>query len=147
MSRVSYGLGIAIYASVAVLACSNPHGTVTAPSMSPLSLGIGTQSSRSLPESAAEPPFNVEAILRGDGFGLVRFRQEKDPTHNIIDLDVWVRDLMPNTSYSLQRATDVTLDGICTGANWLTLGKGLTPQPIDTDDAGTGRAALWRDVS
>jgi hypothetical protein len=97
--------------------------------------------------SAAQPPFNIEAILQGDGFGLVKFRQQKDPTQNIIDLDVWVRDLQPNTSYSLQRAVDTTLDGICTSTSWLTLGKGLTPQPIDTDDTGTGRAALWRDIS
>lgn len=97
--------------------------------------------------SAAQPPFDLEAILRGDGFGLVKFRQTKDPTQNIIDLDVWVRDLTPNTSYSLQRATDTALDGVCTGTNWLTLGKGLTPQSIDTDDTGTGRGALWRDVS
>lgn len=97
--------------------------------------------------SAAQPPFNLEAILRGDGFGVVKFRQQKDPTENIIDLDVWVRDLLPNTSYSLQRAVDTTQDGVCTSTSWLTLGKGLTPQSIDTDDGGTGRAALWRDIS
>jgi len=97
--------------------------------------------------AAEQPPFNVEAILRGDGFGLVKFRQEQDPTHNIVDLDVWVRDLLANTSYSLQRATDSTLDGVCTGTNWLTLGEGPTPHPIVTDDTGTARAALWRDLS
>ena len=97
--------------------------------------------------SAAQPPFNLEAVLRGDGFGLVKFRQQKDPTQNIIDLDVWVRDLLPNSSYSLQRAVDTTPDGVCTSTSWLTLGKGLTPQSIDTDDRGTGRAALWRDIS
>ena len=31
--------------------------------------------------------------------------------------------------------------------SWLTLGEGLTPTSIDTDARGTGRAALWRDVS
>lgn len=58
-----------------------------------------------------------------------------------------MRDLAPNSSYSLQRATDTALDDICTGSNWLTLGEGLTPESIDTDSIGTGRAALWRDVS
>jgi hypothetical protein len=47
----------------------------------------------------------------------------------------------------LQRATDTVLDGRCTGTNWLTLGKGATPQPVVSDDRGTGRAALWRDLS
>jgi hypothetical protein len=58
-----------------------------------------------------------------------------------------VRDLLANTSYSLQRATDTTLDGVCTGTNWLTLGDGSAPHPIVTDDRGTARAALFRDLS
>jgi hypothetical protein len=102
---------------------------------------VGVQS------NAAQPPFNLEAILRGDGFGLVKFRQKKDATQNIIDLDVSVRGLLAGKNYNLQRAVDTTLDGICTGTNWLTLGQGLTPQPIVTDDAGSGRASLWRDLS
>ena len=36
-------------------------------------------------------------------------------------------------------------DGVCAGTNWLTMGQGTTPQPILTDNTGTGRAALWRD--
>jgi len=77
----------------------------------------------------------------------VKFRQAQDPTRNIVDLDVWVRDLLANTSYSLQRATDSTVDDVCTGTNWLTLGEGSTPHPIVTDGTGTARAALWRDLS
>lgn len=100
-----------------------------------------------VPADAAQPPFNLEAILRGDGFGLVTFRQQKDPAANIVDLDVWVRDLLPNTSYRLQRAVDTQLDGVCTGTNWLTLGIGTTPEAIVTDRNGTGRAELWRDLS
>ncbi len=94
-----------------------------------------------------QPPFNLEAILRGDGFGHVTFRQKKDPGASIITLDVWVRDLAPSTSYSLQRAVDTTLDGVCTGTNWLTLGDGPAVHSIVTDDRGTGRADLWRDLS
>jgi hypothetical protein len=77
----------------------------------------------------------------------VKFRQERDTSQNIITLDVWVRDLLAATSYSLQRAVDTTLDGVCTGTNWLTLGEGLTPHPLVTDETGTARAALFRDLS
>ncbi len=98
--------------------------------------------------SAAQPPFNMQVILRGEGkrFGHIKFRQDVDPA-KIIVLDTWVRDLEPNREYLLQRAVDVNLDGNCTGTTWLTLGKGLTPQSILTDAAGTGSESLWRNIS
>lgn len=110
--------------------------------------------SRSAAESRAAswgpetPPFNIEVILRGaeGGFGLVKFRQPNDG-QAIIYLDTWVRDLAPNTSYVLQRAVDTNLDGQCTSTGWLTLGKGLTPQPLTTDASGTAREDLWRSVA
>ena len=92
------------------------------------------------------PNFNLEVILRGQGFGLVKFRQPND-ADLIIHLDTWVRDLAPNTSYVLQRAVDTNLDGVCTSTGWLTLGKGTTPQAIVTDERGTGRADLFRNVA
>ena len=92
------------------------------------------------------PKFNLEVVLRGQGFGLVKFRQPNDG-EAVIYLDTWVRDLVPNTSYLLQRAVDVVIDGDCTSAAWLTLGKGLTPQAITTDDRGTGREGLFRSVA
>lgn len=92
-----------------------------------------------------QPSFNLEVILRGAGFGLVKFRQPND-ADAIVYLDTWVRDLAPNTSYLLQRAVDTTLDGNCTSTSWLTLGKGLTPHAITTDEDGTGSAALFRAV-
>ena len=55
-----------------------------------------------------------------------------------------VRDLAPNGTHRLQRATDTVVDDDCTGTAWLTLGQGLTPHAIVTDDKGTGRADLWR---
>jgi hypothetical protein len=98
-------------------------------------------------EAPATPPFNLEAALRdvngGPGFGLVKFRQPKD-ADLIVYLDAWVRDLSPNTAYLLQRAVDTVVDGSCTSTSWLTLGKGLTPEPILTDDRGFGRAELFR---
>lgn len=92
------------------------------------------------------PNFNLEVVLRGQGFGLVKFRQPNDG-EAVIYLDTWVRGLAPNTSYLLQRAVDTTIDGDCPSTSWLTLGKGLTPQPISTDDRGVGREALFRSVA
>lgn len=95
----------------------------------------------------ATPPFNLEVVLRavngGPGFGLVKFRQPKDEDL-IVYLDAWVRGLSPNTAYLLQRAVDTVVDGNCMSTSWLTLGKGLTPAAIVTDDRGTGRAELFR---
>jgi hypothetical protein len=89
------------------------------------------------------PPFNLEVILRdvndGAGFGHVKFRQPND-ADKFVYLDLWVRDLAPNHDYLLQRATDTTLDGVCTGTNWATLGT------VATDDRGTGSAALSRNL-
>ena len=113
--------------------------------------GIGLQPQtgvKSVSVNAATPPFNLEAILHGvdgSGFGHVKFRQDVDP-EKIVTLDVWVRDLMANHEYLLQRAVDAP-DGNCTSTAWLTLGKGLTPQSILTDNNGTGNESLWRNVS
>jgi hypothetical protein len=92
------------------------------------------------------PPFNLEIILRGEGFGLVKFRQPEDGSR-IVYLDTWVRDLAPNTSYVLQRAVDTMINDQCTGTAWLTLGKGTTPQVITTDSRGTGRELLFRSLA
>jgi hypothetical protein len=92
------------------------------------------------------PNFNLEVVLRGEGFGLVRFRQPINDDAQIVYLDVWLRDLAPNTSYLLQRAVDTNVDGVCTGSAWLTLGKGTQPQAITTDATGTGREELFRDL-
>jgi hypothetical protein len=96
----------------------------------------------------AQPNFNLEVILRGaeSGFGHVKFRQANDAA-KIVSLDVWVRDLLPNHQYLLQRAADTNLDGNCTSTSWLTLGNGLQPQAITTDANGTGTEGLWRDLA
>jgi hypothetical protein len=98
------------------------------------------------------PHFNLQAVLRpaadgpGGGFGLVKFRQPNDGD-KIVYLDVSVRHLAPDASYSLQRATDSNVDDNCTGTNWLTLGQGSDPKSIDTDHRGSGRAALSRSLA
>lgn len=140
------GVGVLYVVTAACSSASLPLGPSAAPSTSASSIGSGAGGA-TLAARSEQPPFDLEAILRGDGFGLVKFRQAKDSTESIIDLDVWVRDLSPNTSYSLQRATDTTLDDACTGTNWLTLGQGPVPRSIVTSEDGTGRASLWRDLS
>ena len=145
MSRSCVFYCVGLFAACGALACSGTSGPITMPSAAAPASLIGPANARAA--AAEQPPFNLEAVLRGDGFGLVKFRQDRDPAANIVNLDVWVRDVAPNTSYSLQRAVDTVLDDVCTGANWLTLGQGATAQPIVTDERGTGRANLWRDLS
>jgi len=92
--------------------------------------------------------YNLEVVLRDEGnqSGHIHFRQDKDAA-KIITLDIKVHHLEPNHEYLLERAEDQILDGECTGTNWLTLGHGLQPQSIVTDDKGNGSEELWRDVS
>jgi hypothetical protein len=94
------------------------------------------------------PNFNLQVVLRGEafGFGLVKFRQPNDDVL-VVHLDTWVRDLAPNTNYLLQRAVDLNVDDDCTSTAWLTLGKGLQPQSITTDETGAGREELFRSVA
>jgi len=95
---------------------------------------------------------NFVALLRpasggpADAFGVVLFRQPHD-AENVVFLDVWTLGLTPNHSYSLQRATDSIVDDTCTGTNWLTLGRGLEPHAIETNQLGFGRAHLFRDLA
>src|SRR5690349_16025226 len=123
-------------------ACTDRGSTTTGP----IALQPSQTALTVVPWGPETPPFNIEAVLRGDGFGLVKFRQPND-ADKIVYLDVWVRDLAPNTSYLLQRATDTNVDDNCTSTAWLTLGKGSTPQAITTDAGGTGREQLWRNLA
>ena len=132
------------------LALFAPAAVVLVGCTDDLTVPTDTRSSGISLASSLSPNRNLEVILRpvgeGTGFGLVKFRQPKDD-EAIVFLDTWVRDLQPNTSYQLQRATDATIDGLCTGSNWLTLGQGATPASIVTDEHGTGRQDLFRDLS
>jgi hypothetical protein len=122
---------------------------VTAPLLAMFVL-LSLSSSAAAQQDQSEPPwgpetpyFNLEVVLRGEGFGLVKFRQPNDDAF-IVYLDVWLRDLAPNTSYLLQRAVDTNVDDDCTSTAWLTLGRGLQPQSITTDETGTAREELFR---
>ena len=112
---------------------------------SPPSASVRSVSAANAARGPETPHFNLQVILRGDGFGLVKFRQPNDD-EAIVYLDTWVRDLAPNTSYQLQRAVDTTVDGNCTSSGWLTLGKGAVAQNIVTDENGTGREDLFRNL-
>jgi hypothetical protein len=102
------------------------------------------------PAASLSPNRNLEVILRpaegAEGFGLIKFRQPKDD-EAIVYLDIWLRDLAPNTSYQLQRAVDTNIDDTCTSTAWLTLGTGTVAQAITTDERGTGREALFRNLT
>ena len=117
-------------------------------------LAVSSGAAAGAPWGPETPPFNLEVILRdvtgGNGFGHVKFRQPNDDVR-VISLDTWVRDLEPNHAYLLQRQVDLQADGDCSDASlstWLTLGEGfaLPATPITTDDRGTGKAALFRDL-
>lgn len=135
--------GSVLIAALAATACREaPTG--------PRALSVNTSAATDR-STGDTPNYNLEVILRpvgsGDGFGHVKFRQPGNDAAHIVFLDVWVRDLAPNTEYLLQRAVDRTLNGICPNTNatmWLTLGKGLVPQSITTDEKGTGREDLFR---
>jgi hypothetical protein len=104
------------------------------------------------PALAEWSEFNFNASLRpagggpDEGAGLVKFRQPKDED-KIVYLEVRVRELVPNHSYYLQRATDSIVDDNCTGTNWLTLGEGPVPEAITTDEEGNGREDMFRDLA
>src|SRR5438132_11414893 len=121
-------------------------GSEQAPSATELAATGGPAFDDAQPWGPETPNFNLEVVLRGDGFGLVKFRQPND-ADKIVYLDTWVRDLAPNTSYLLQRAVDTNVDDDCTSTGWLTLGKGLQPQAITTDASGTGREQLFRNLA
>lgn len=94
--------------------------------------------------------YNLNVLLlpteKCHGLGFIKFRQNTDGGQ-LVNLDTWVHGLEPNTNYLLQRAVDTTLDGNCTSTVWLTLGKGLDPFPIVTNNWGMGKAELFRSVS
>jgi len=137
---------------IAALAASACQEVPTSPQALSVNTSVATDRS-----TGDTPNYNLEVILSDVGcfsvpnpaslcasLGHVKFRQPGNDDAHIVYLDVWVRDLEPNTEYQLQRAVDTILDGNCTSTGWLTLGKGLVPQSITTDEKGTGREDLFR---
>ena len=108
------------------------------------------QPDKSAVAEIGESSYNLEVVLQGDGnqSGHIHFRQDRDPA-KIITLFTKLHNLLPDHEYQLQRAVDPAnvVDGNCTSTAWLTLGLGLTPHAILTDDLGNGELEFWRDVS
>ena len=141
-------LGIALFA----IACSEPDvvpsKNPSGPSQNISEAQEGNSSEFGRHWGRDTVNYNLDVILLGPGkgFGYIKFRQHKNESQ-MIYLDTWVVGLQPNTSYQLQRAVDTVLDGNCTGTSWLTLGKGLVPQSIVTNNWGSGVAELFRSVA
>ena len=99
---VTFRLSVAVVGVIGTLACSGGGSpTMPSPPASAATAGPSSVSALSVAASSEQPPFDLEAILRGDGFGHVKFRQQRNATANVVTLDVWVRDLSANSSYSL----------------------------------------------
>ena len=62
------------------------------------------------------------------------------------NLEVILRDVAGGSGFGHVKFRQA-VDGDSTGAVWLTLGEGLVPQPITTDDRGSGREPLFRDLT
>lgn len=97
------------------------------------------------------PNYNLNVLLfaaqpRCFALGFIKFRQNVDEP-KVIHLDTKVLGLEPNTNYLLQRAVDTVLDADCTSTAWLTLGAGLDPLPITTNNKGFGEAEIFRSVA
>jgi len=98
--------------------------------------------------------YNLDVTLHSEnlkavgtkGYGFVKFRQAPD-TARIITLDTWVFNLKPLHAYLLQRAVNPITDNGCNSTSWLTLGKGLVPQSIQTDEKGNGQENLFRNIT
>jgi hypothetical protein len=126
---------------------SSEKGTATT-NQKESSLAIASE--KQMDDDNNTPSYNLEVNLYGEGNrnGHIHFRQDADPA-KIITLDTKIHHLLPNHEYLLQRAVDPInmVDGNCTSTSWLTLGHGLTPQSILTNDKGNGEEELWRDVT
>ena len=90
-------------------------------------------------------PVATKSDIDSHGAGFLKFRQDPN-TLGIITLDTWLFHLEPNHAYLLQRAVDPYATGSCKSTAWLTLGLGLVPQSIVTDDEGNGHETLFRNI-
>lgn len=140
------GILKSLFVMLIVAACADEHENLPAKPGSQSSFEESSNARR----SKNHPNYNINVVLhpidKSEGIGLIKFRQDEDGAQ-FINLDTRVHGLEPNTSYLLQRAVDTDLDGECASTTWLTLGKGLDPYPIVTDDRGFGSAELFRSVS
>src|SRR5215831_12101837 len=78
----------------------------------------------------AEPGLNSDlTAISGQGSGHVEVSPTgKDKPFFAVEVQVNVKDLLPDSTFTVQRTLDFTPDGVCTGTTWLTNG------PITTSD-------------
>jgi hypothetical protein len=107
---------------------------------------------KDVPFTEPNTVYNFDVILQGlsknvYGSGLLKFRQNPD-TARIADLDTWVVNLKPNTTYLLQRAVNPIADSTgCSSTAWLTLGLGSAFEAIHTDAVGAASTNFWRNLT
>jgi hypothetical protein len=82
----------------------------------------------------AEPGLHSDlTAISGQGSGHVEVSPTgKDKPNFDVQVQVNVKDMLPNSTFTVQRTVDLTPDGICTGTTWLTNG------PITTSANGKG---------
>jgi hypothetical protein len=87
----------------------------------------------------AEPgPESTLTAISGQGTGHVLVAPTAEDRPNFaVQVEVNVRDLLPNSTYTVQRAPDLNPDGVCTGTTWLSNG------PVTTSQDGTGAAHFF----
>jgi len=68
---------------------------------------------------------------QGAGHVLVSPTAKDRPTFDV-QVEVNVRDMLPNSTFTVQRRVDLNPDGVCTSTTWLTNG------PITTSEGGAG---------
>src|SRR5437870_3212580 len=81
--------------ALALGACSDPQRSPTE-----LAATGGPAFDATQPWGPETPNFNLEVVLRGDGFGLGKFRQPND-ADKIVYLDTWVADPLPRDRRAL----------------------------------------------
>jgi hypothetical protein len=82
----------------------------------------------------AEPGLHSDLIAisgQGTGHVLVSPTAKDRPTFDV-QVEVNVHDMLPNSTFTVQRRVDLNPDGVCTSATWLTNG------PITTSAGGAG---------
>src|SRR5215471_8196164 len=82
----------------------------------------------------AEPGLHSDlTTISGQGSGHVEVSPTgKDKPFFAVEVQVNVKDMLPDSTFTVQRTLDFTPDGVCTGTTWLTNG------PITTSDNGAG---------
>ena len=82
----------------------------------------------------AEPGLQSDlTAISGQGTGHVLVSPTaKDRPTFAVEVEVNVRDMLPNSTFTVERRVDLTPNGVCTGTTWLTNG------PITTSAGGAG---------